>query len=429
MASWIIESAISLIVFYLAYILFLKKVGFFRANRLYLLTAIIFSLVMPYIRIAPPVNTVTYSWFIPEVTVTGNMAELTPVSEGSEFTLIKSFLAVYLAGAVILFARLFMRLMQLYVLTRWNGSKRRGNARIVSFSSGQSPFSFFNCIFINESLYSEEEKERIIEHEMAHIGQYHTLDLILLELLIIIQWFNPAAWLYRRSMLEIHEYLADEEVIKKGVSIPVYQEMLMKLQLGREFFSPANNFNKSLTLNRVRMMTRIKPPAWERIRFFILIPFLALLVFTCTKNGGELSLEGDTFEPSIAAPEALPFNIPEGEVSTTSNESEIFFIVEDMPDFLGGGQDRFRQHIVNNLRYPQAAAEKGIEGRVFVQFVVNEDGTVSDATVVRGVDPSLDREAIRVVMSSPRWTPGRQRGEPVRVAFTFPINFVLAEPA
>jgi periplasmic protein TonB len=108
-----------------------------------------------------------------------------------------------------------------------------------------------------------------------------------------------------------------------------------------------------------------------------------------------------------------------------AEEAEIFFIVEDMPDFQGGGQDAFRRFIAENLRYPQIAAENGIQGRVFVQFVVNEDGSVSDAKVVRGVDPSLDREALRVVMSSPRWTPGRQRGQPVRVAFTFPINFVL----
>ena len=113
------------------------------------------------------------------------------------------------------------------------------------------------------------------------------------------------------------------------------------------------------------------------------------------------------------------------EEETEAEEAEVFFIVEDMPDFQGGGQDAFRRYIAENLRYPQIAAENGIQGRVFVQFVVNADGSVSDATVVRGVDPSLDREALRVVMSSPRWTPGRQRGQPVRVAFTFPINFVL----
>ncbi len=113
------------------------------------------------------------------------------------------------------------------------------------------------------------------------------------------------------------------------------------------------------------------------------------------------------------------------DADSEAEDAEVFFIVEDMPDFQGGGQDAFRRWISENLRYPQIAAENGIQGRVFVQFVVNTDGTVSDATVVRGVDPSLDREAIRVVMASPKWTPGRQRGQPVRVAFTFPINFVL----
>ncbi|MFC2138663.1 energy transducer TonB, partial [Bacteroidota bacterium] len=106
-------------------------------------------------------------------------------------------------------------------------------------------------------------------------------------------------------------------------------------------------------------------------------------------------------------------------------EAEVFFIVEDMPTFMGGDQNEFRKYIQQNLKYPAVAAENGISGRVFVQFVVNEKGQVINAKVVRGVDPSLDKEALRVVMSSPKWTPGKQRGKPVRVAFTFPIVFVL----
>jgi len=106
-------------------------------------------------------------------------------------------------------------------------------------------------------------------------------------------------------------------------------------------------------------------------------------------------------------------------------EAEVFFIVEDMPTFMGGDQNEFRKYIQQNLKYPAVAAENGISGRVFVQFVVNQKGEVINAKVVRGVDPSLDKEALRVVMSSPKWTPGKQRGKPVRVAFTFPIVFVL----
>jgi len=106
-------------------------------------------------------------------------------------------------------------------------------------------------------------------------------------------------------------------------------------------------------------------------------------------------------------------------------EAEIFFIVEDMPSFQGKGQDGFRTWIGNNLQYPEIAAENGISGRVFVKFVVEPDGSISNVSLVRGVDPALDKEAVRVVKASPKWAPGKQRGKPVRVSFTFPINFVL----
>jgi protein TonB len=106
-------------------------------------------------------------------------------------------------------------------------------------------------------------------------------------------------------------------------------------------------------------------------------------------------------------------------------EEQVFFIVEEMPSFQGGGEDAFREWIAKNLRYPEIAADNGISGRVYVQFAVNSKGEVCDAVVVRGVDPALDKEALRVVLSSPRWEPGRQRGRPVKVQFTFPINFIL----
>ncbi len=107
-------------------------------------------------------------------------------------------------------------------------------------------------------------------------------------------------------------------------------------------------------------------------------------------------------------------------------EEEVFYIVEDMPTFNGGDPaTEFRKYIAQNLRYPEIAAENGISGRVIVQFAVDKTGQVEDAVVVRSVDPALDKEAIRVVMASPKWTPGKQRGKAVKVLFTFPINFVL----
>jgi protein TonB len=115
-----------------------------------------------------------------------------------------------------------------------------------------------------------------------------------------------------------------------------------------------------------------------------------------------------------------------GDDEENIDEEEVFYIVEDMPTFNGGDPaTEFRKYIASNLKYPEIAAENGISGRVIVQFAVNKTGQVVDAVVVRSIDPALDKEAIRVVMSSPKWTPGKQRGKAVKVLFTFPINFVL----
>ncbi len=508
MTAWIIEPAISLGLFYLAYIFFLRRVAFFRANRYYLLTAILFSLILPHINLSPPVSIANYSYIIPEVTITGQSNQSAQPAE-RVWDLSSILVFIYVFFTTLLTLRLALRMMQLYRLIKSNPCRKYRNARIINLNSVQSPFSFLNYIFINESLYGEEEKKKIIEHELVHINQHHTFDLIILELLTIIQWFNPVSWLLKKSMHEVHEYLADEEVIRKGTSIRFYQGLLMNLQLGSGFFAPVNNFNRSLTVNRIRMMTSIKPAAWKRFRVVILLPLLMILVFMCTKAEEETLaiLTPSTLEstqtvstgtetdqqnmitgqsqdspvlksgqsdpapssPAIQQEEAIsprsaqqkdnnlqsgqteqqsPDNVPDqAPVSETGNagspitmpetadnqpspatdngEDEIFFIVEDMPGFRGGGQDEFRQYISENLRYPQTAAENGVAGRVFVQFVVKADGSVADARIVRGIDPSLDREAMRVVMSSPKWDPGRQRGEPVSVAFTFPINFVL----
>ena len=120
------------------------------------------------------------------------------------------------------------------------------------------------------------------------------------------------------------------------------------------------------------------------------------------------------------------FEIVEFEpVEEEVEEEPVFFIVEDMPRFKGKDSNAFREWIAKNLKYPEVARENGIEGRVFVQFAVNAKGEIVDAKVVRGVDPAIDKEALRVVQSSPKWQPGKQRGKPVKVQFTFPINFVL----
>lgn len=112
---------------------------------------------------------------------------------------------------------------------------------------------------------------------------------------------------------------------------------------------------------------------------------------------------------------------------TTEEEPEdgpVFFIVEEMPEF-PGGEKALHQYLASTIQYPVIAQENGIQGRVYVKFVVNTDGSITDVEIARGVDPSLDKEALRVVKNMPKWKPGRQRNKPVRVSYTVPINFVL----
>ncbi|HEC41509.1 hypothetical protein LCGC14_2956250 [marine sediment metagenome] len=139
----------------------------------------------------------------------------------------------------------------------------------------------------------------------------------------------------------------------------------------------------------------------------------------------DVEIEDELIIEDAEADQDMEIEILEFEEEEEVAEEEVFFIVEDMPSFQGKGQEGFRSWIAKNLRYPEIAAENGISGKVYVQFAVNSKGQVVDAVVVRGVDPALDKEATRVVMGSPKWSPGKQRGKAVKVQFTFPINFVL----
>ncbi|HPF92948.1 MAG TPA: energy transducer TonB [Tenuifilaceae bacterium] len=159
------------------------------------------------------------------------------------------------------------------------------------------------------------------------------------------------------------------------------------------------------------------PPPPQQVQ----VPEIINIVEDDVDLDDDMDLFDTEFNEDVAV-NIIEFNDEEEE---EVEEEEIFVIVEDMPGFGGGDSNKFREYIAKNLKYPDIAAENGIQGRVFVAFVVEPDGRVSNVRVVRGVDPALDKEAVRVVQSSPKWKPGMQRGKPVRVSFTFPIIFVL----
>lgn len=422
--SWLFESGISLSIFYLVYRIFLNRENLFQSNRVFLLFALIFSVLIPFVKIPSPVD-LHYSHYLPEVAITVN----TPLAgtEGAiPVSIIRILFYVYLSGVAIMLGTFLYRLNQLMRIIKKCQLERNGKIHLAKTRLSHAPFSFLNVIVYNEENLSSGEMDKIIEHEAVHVNQFHTLDILLIEIIIILQWFNPFIWLYKTSLKELHEYLADREVIRKGTNIPVYQQLLLNFQLRKQFLTLANNFNYSLTKKRFIMMTKTKTSKFAGIKMVVTLPVIFMMILSLTKLNaiGSETLEKLSPPPPPPPP---PASLQKNEETSKKTAEEIFLVVEQMPKFNEADDNgsEFRKYIAENLVYPKEAAKSGIQGRVFVQFIIDSEGFIKDAKVIRSVHELLDAEALKIVESSPKWIPGKQRGKEVNVQFTFPINFVL----
>ncbi len=462
--NFIIESGVSISLLALIYILFLRKETFFRINRLFLLGSVLFSVVLPMLRLrvfAPkPV-------MLSEITVTQyrNVLEsITVYGHGFAGHIEKTVLSaqtviyIYLAGVTVLLGLFIFRILQILLKINNNKVEQAQGFKLVLLDKETTPFSFLNYVFVSRNLLNEAGYSRMLAHELEHVRQGHSFDVIVLEILTAFQWFNPFLWLLRRAIRENHEFLADQAVLNLGASRGEYKQLLLNQFIGGQLVI-ANNFNYSLIKNRIKMMSKIKSSefATSKTIIGILVAAALIIAFACeqkesviaekdmnvhsvmvTMSGDSLKFDGNsadvekliavmsknngtfTLKDSSGQKVLIKSSVP---VMKLGSE-EIFFIVEEMPEFPGGEQ-ALRQFISNSIDYPKVAQGKGIQGKVYVTFVVTKDGNVANATIARGVDPSLDSEALRVVNSLPKWKPGKQRGQAVNVSYTVPINFKL----
>jgi len=412
--KYLIESGLSLCLFYGIYWTFLRRDTFFSRNRFYLTLTIITSMIIPLLSISIRQPTPLYSF---EVLL--DEAVIIPTTSSydySGFSLQNLLIWIYWAGVSFFFTKFLFHTGQILWLIRSYGITRENGIRIVYLEKNISPFSFYNIIFLNRSLIENDYREKIIAHEKNHIRNRHTLDLIIFEVLTVIQWFNPVAWLYKWSLKEVHEFQADEAVIREGHDTLNYQELIISQVFGNQFFRVAHNLNKSLIKKRIIMMTRFKSSKIARYKIFLVIP---IALFTLVL----FSFSGNPPEP-VTRINTPAFN---DNLFPAIQDTAVYFNVDTMPKFQGGDVTRFRKYLAMNLSYPKEARDKNISGKVYVQFIVTEQGKVNKVQVIRGVDPLLDKEALRVVLSSPDWEPGIKDGKKVNVAFTFPVSFVLDE--
>ena len=412
--EYILKSTIFLSLFILVYRSLLKKETFFKLNRFLLLSAIIIScLILPTNNIIHQTGISGIKQiYLNEVIINTGITSYSRFYQADFIQLIIDF---YLFITAILFIRFIIQLLQIFnIFLKSNTSEKAAN---IIFTDKYPSFSFFNFIFINNKTSNDYEK--IIQHEMIHVNQFHTFDIILTEIICIIHWFNPVILLYKKSFREIHEYLADEGVIKNGTDKKVYQFLL--LSVAKEIIDnkPINNFN-SIIKKRIIMMSKQKSSVSNLVKYGLVLPLICMLWFFPSIKLEKLQASNKNLITKTQQEK------PKIKEQKAKNE-EVFTVVENPPEYIGG-QAAMIEFLTQNIVYPKAEREKGIQGTVYVTFIVETNGNLSNVKVIRGVNKALDTEAVRVVnLMSKRWKAGTFKGKPVRVQFNLPIKYALEE--
>jgi len=431
---YLVKSVLCISLLFVVYWLFLRKDTFFSMNRVYLITMVIGSILFPLF---------SFTW-VPAGRAASVAVMLEPVlvmpagmvsPRAGQMGWIEVGFIVYLTGMFIFLFRFLGQLMQLMMLSRRFGMKKLNGLNVVCVDLAYAPFSFFSMIFMNEKEIQKESLEAILNHENVHIRQKHTLDLILMEILIILQWFNPVAWLVSREMKIVHEYLADEGVLQTGISRSIYQQMILNETMGIRVNNLTNNFNISLIKKRILMMKKSKSGKWAKGKVLMSLPVLFGLLFILTarsySNSDMLKVAGNPAyitKQQGSGPDPVIQDKPKKETQikyvAPVPQKEVYKVVEKQPSF-PGGQDGYREFLIKNIRYPEAAVKKSVTGTVYITFVVENNGVVTNVKVLRGIGSGCDEEAVRVVKMMPNWIPGENKGKPVAVQYNLPIKFAL----
>ncbi len=397
---YMFKAALYLTAFYLIYFLFLSRDTTYSRNRAFILISVAAAMILPGFT----VNTGKFQDFPFFGKYLADVLVL-PASAGAEklrfpaFSAFQILYIVYLAGVMFFALKLVVDLLNLLFLIYRQKNKESQIIRFHGFNT--SGFSAMGYVFINKRI-EPHEAEEIIRHEQNHLQSNHFIDIILLEVIRAFQWFNPAIYLFNRSLRAIHEYQADQECLTSGITVVNYQSILLNQVFKTNTFTLTNSFsNPSLIKNRMLMMTRKRTSALANMKLLFVIPvvgFVFLFISAFTNAG---------MATQPAAGEEVPY-----------------LSVDQMPAFPGGNAALLK-YLAINTKYPENAKMKGEQGRVVLKFCIEADGKVRRVSVIKGIDPDLDAEAIRVVNSLPPFIPGKLAGRPVPVWFMVPITFAL----
>jgi len=269
--QFLLESGVCLALFYAIYWVLLRNETYFGLNRLYLVSALIASIVIPLLKISSPLKTA-------EAASLQFEGPALPFAAGPAVSATLILGAVYAIGVLILGARFISQLIRISCAIRTCPGQDNRDCRYIFVDRDIQPFSFFRYIFLNPETIPPQSISRILAHERVHIKQYHSIDVMLMELVTILQWFNPFVWPYKKSLKETHEYMADHAVIAQGCSTAGYQMLILEQIVGGKLVELAHNFHQSQIKRRLTMMTKIKSKGPAKLKLLLVLPLAAFLV-------------------------------------------------------------------------------------------------------------------------------------------------------
>ena len=430
-----LEVTVCMSIFYVLYFLLLRKDTDHRYVRFYLLAALVISFLLPLAEFqffASPIEDLNPVAILEEFLVADG-ATVPMTNAPSAFTWNWQLIYWLISGGLLL--RLAWEFRKLFQLNNRHikGSIDQYNGLKVVVHDGELPtFSFMKTIYLSKAdLHPEAARKKILAHEESHISGIHSFDRLLIELVRITCWFNPMIYLYKHALTLSHEYIADRETVGQGepqqyVNLLVDQTLTnLGLSLGSHFGRKSGilsewplSFNKSQTLKRIKMIKNKRKSSNLKYLIPVLAIIVSIIVVSCMED--EVLPADNEVEVALSVQ-------PDVEVEVESlplDEGPVFTIVEEAPEYPGGTEELYK-YLGQNIKYPKSAQANGLEGRVFVQFILDKDGSITYPEVIKGVSPELDEEALRVVSELPAWTPGKQRGRLVRVKMVLPIAFKL----
>ena len=412
MINYIFQTILISTILSISYFLLFRKSKQFQTRRALVLAIPIFSFLIPFSNhINFENNPVRDNAIFSQVLGAVNTVNPQSQSSSSLFSLENTFLIIYISIAL---AMLLLMLYRVFSILRLrNEAKNEKGVYIVN--NEYQAFSFFNLIFIPSTQLKN--IELIIEHEKAHVNQYHSIDIMYFEILKIVLWFNPIIYLLRKEISAIHEFTADQVVIEKQIDVEQYFNVLMENMINNKL-TVSNNFNNSLTKNRFIMMKNfnIKERLLFRLIGMAIIVSSMTIVFQACEND---KINSETpKEKELVGTESQKTS-PEG-TSSSDKVKE----VDVYPTYPGGDKERFI-FMQKNTKYPESAIKDSIQGMVYVNFIVSKDGNLKELKVLRGISPEVDAEALRVVSIMPKWNPAEKDGEKVDFKFTIPFRFAL----